>query len=704
MAHEPLHDAATPAIGELFAGRYRIEALLRRGRSNFVYRAHDAAVNEVVALELHEALDGDALAQFRQQARLARRVTHRNVARTYDIGEHAGLRYLTTEYIEGVNLHDWKQRQPSTTEVIDVAMQLAAGLAAMHAAEVIHRDLQPSKIVIESGGRTVITELDIECSKDRQIDEYSDLHALGAIVVELFSGALPDALLEPLQRPFASASEFADALGQARTQLAAELDTEPVPSSRRMPQAKALAVLPFRYRGPASESFVADALLDELTDSLSMTRGLQVFGGGATARFSKASDRDPRVLGSELGVDVVVDGSIQLAGQRLRIAARLLDVHSGFQLWSERFDGELHDVFDLQDKLGQRIAEALRVELELVNHGGLTDPEALESYLRARQAKLHWRLRGPDGAIVHYRRVLERVPDFRPAIAGLAVVLIRGWFMPSEPNEEPMDWPNVTAAAVARAMAEAPDFPESQVAAAQLSVQTGDYRAAAEHLREALRIAPTCSIAHEYLGRLQMEAAQPEKGLRHLTLALELDPQLEWCHVDIARQRALEGDVASFQEHIGRTFARYEGMRTAVRLYEMRVGAWTRDLDMVRRALAHIDGNSEIDAVRIMHAYGPALLEPYDGEALAGFHAYATKNLQNGRLLTLVYQLWSEQTAFWSDRERTLAHLEAAVDLALVDLAWLDGCPLFDFLREEPRFIEVRSRVRARCEAIWAST
>ena len=67
-------------------------------------------------------------------------------------------------------------------------------------------------------------------------------------------------------------------------------------------------------------------------------------------------------------------------------------------------------------------------------------------------------------------------------------------------------------------------------------------------------------------------------------------------------------------------------------------------------------------------------------------------------------QMWAEQTAFWDDRERTLAHLEAATDAALVDLVWLDLCPLLAFVREEPRFVELRARVRARAQAIWAST
>jgi eukaryotic-like serine/threonine-protein kinase len=124
---------------------------------------------------------------------------------------------------------------------------------------------------------------------------------------------------------------------------------------------------------------VAGSLGEELIDLLSTTRGLRVLGSGATARFADASERDPRTIGVELGVDVIVDGNVQLAGNRIRIAARLLAVDSGFQLWSERYDGALEHVFELQDKMGKRIAEALRLELEDIVHRGDAPAEAIEA-------------------------------------------------------------------------------------------------------------------------------------------------------------------------------------------------------------------------------------------------------------------------------------------------------------------------------------
>jgi serine/threonine protein kinase/TolB-like protein len=818
--------------GSLFAGRYEIEALLGRGGMGSVYRAHDREVDELVALKTLDVTEDDpkALERFRREVSLARRVTHRNAARTYDLGEYGGRRFLTMEYVEGHTLRRWLARRPRPLAALDVALQIAAGLGAAHEAGVIHRDLKPGNIMVEAGGRVVITDFGIARMAEEQgraqtgglvgtpaymapeqvegkaLDARTDLYSLALILVEMLtgelpfsgdnpfalamarlqvecpdlgaSGAVPEPLLDPLERAlcrnpddrYPSATTFARALEQARAELGEDtesltgfvldedaldesdwsadwmpgsqptetmaplagtpqsvLQTEhdapgPVqiptrttidPTGLRLPVAsttgprtgaKALAVLPFRYRGPAESEFIADALLDELTDVLSMTRGLKVSGSGATVRLTSAGDRDPRSLGVSLGVDVVVDGTIQLAGKRLRIAARLLEVEEGFQLWHERFEGQLEDVFELQDKLGKRIAEALRVELEIIGHRGLADLEAIESYLRARHAKVKWRLRGPEGAVAHYRAVLERAPAFTRAIAGLAIASMRAWFMPDDDGEVTVDWQREAKAAVEHAMAEAPDFPETRIAAASWAVQGGFYRQAAEHLREALRIAPTCALAHEYLGRLQTEAAHPERGIPHIELALELDPGLDWCLADLARYKALRGDYEGFEALMAKLAERTERHYASAQLMLMRVGAWQRDTAKIRAALEDIDPNARDSGTRTIRSYGPPLLEPYAPEALDAQHqTWLSLALENGRMRTLMHQLFAEQTAFHHDYERAIGHLQQAAQLVLVDLDWLDNCPLFEGLRDDPRFVELRAEVRARCEQIWSA-
>jgi serine/threonine-protein kinase len=251
-------------------------------------------------------------------------------------------------------------------------------------------------------------------------------------------------------------------------------------------------------------------------------------------------------------------------------------------------------------------------------------------------------------------------------------------------------------------MAEAPEFAETRIAAASWAVQGGFYRDASEHLREALRIAPTCALAHEYLGRLQLEAANPERGVAHVELAYELDPGLHWCLGALARHKALRGDYKSFDRLMRQLTETPEHHRGSALLMLMRAGAWRRDVDQIRTAyeeLVHVPSDENSRAIL---SYGAGLLRSYDSESVARDYERLVVPIQNGRFRTLVLQLLAEQAAFHGAHESALAYLREATQLVLVDLDWLDHCPLFDPMRQDPGFLELRGKVRARCEQIWA--
>src|SRR5689334_11981879 len=141
-----------------------------------VYRAHDHELEEVVALKvLHRDLmrSPEMLTRFRKEVKLARRVTHRNVARTFDIGEHGREWFLTMEYVEGESLAELLARDgtPSLARTLEIAHALCEGLDAAHRAGVVHRDLKPQNVLLERGGRVVITDFGIAYAAD-----HSDSH------------------------------------------------------------------------------------------------------------------------------------------------------------------------------------------------------------------------------------------------------------------------------------------------------------------------------------------------------------------------------------------------------------------------------------------------------------------------------------------------------------------------------------------------
>src|SRR3954471_6682080 len=151
------------APGTLLAGRFRIVAPLGRGGMGEVYRADDLKLGQTVALKfLPDALmhDPARLAQFHNEVRVARTISHRNVCRTYDIGDADGRPFLTMEYVDGEDLASLLKRigRFPQEKAIEVARQICAGVAAAHERGVIHRDLKPANVMIDGDGHVRITD------------------------------------------------------------------------------------------------------------------------------------------------------------------------------------------------------------------------------------------------------------------------------------------------------------------------------------------------------------------------------------------------------------------------------------------------------------------------------------------------------------------------------------------------------------------
>jgi HAMP domain-containing protein len=212
---------AEPAVGQVFAGRYEIQSVLGKGGMGVVYRAHDRDLDDFVAIKTlrGEALSADPtlLDRFKQEIRLARRITHPNILRTHDLGETDGLRYLSMELVKGLTLKqliDAGDILP-TPVGLRIAKQICAGLAAAHEAGVIHRDIKPQNILIETTGGLKITDFGIarlnegrgmtaegavigtpdymspEQARGLRLDFRSDIYSTGVVLYEVFTGTLP---------------------------------------------------------------------------------------------------------------------------------------------------------------------------------------------------------------------------------------------------------------------------------------------------------------------------------------------------------------------------------------------------------------------------------------------------------------------------------------------------------------------------------
>ena len=572
-----------------------------------------------------------------------------------------------------------------------------------------------------------------------EVTAATDIYALGVTLFEMLTGKLPfvaaTPMLTAMQRLFheppdprtvkpdlspaladlvmrclrrdpkqrvGSASELAVALSQVLGARQTQIPTAAsvsggflaLPTETAMSRQKSVAVLPLRNQGAPEDNYLAEGVTEELIDTLSMVKGVRVRSRGVSMSL-QGDGREPRAVGKELGVQLVVDGTLRRLGEALRLTVRLINVEDGFQVWAQRFDSKVADLFSLSDAVTAALAQALTSQMgQSVERAKLSDTQAVEKYFKARQL-YHRSLstQMPECVALFEEIMVGREHDPK-LLAGYALALARAWFFGSNESADK------ARAAAEQSLAAAPNSGESHLAVAVVKFQDGDLPGAMVAVRQALRRAPTLAEAHDLMGRMLIESGPIAEGLRSLAIAMDIDPSLHRLKVDTARLHELQGQHQKCDEILAAAGKNSLSSSYTAAL-RMRVCLWRRDRAYARALLASEDESFRPFSPMLQMIRSVATGESIDVAKMIDSMPIGRTSSQRG--LMLFYQLSTEWYAFHGQFEQALRSLSPAVDNGLIDLVWLDNCPLLKPMASDPQFLAMRRIVEARAKKVQAA-
>lgn len=300
------------------------------------------------------------------------------------------------------------------------------------------------------------------------------------------------------------------------------------------PQAETMAsapptvvVLPFNILGNAPEQeYLGDGIANDIITDLSRLRSLRVIASGTALTF-KGGKASPSDIGKQLDVQYVVEGTVQLAGQQLRINVHIVDIATGFDVWGERYEGTVDNLFELQDRVTRRIVDSVAVhatpeEQRNLGRAATHSFEAYELFLTGLQGFRERSREGFTRSEAAYRRAIELDPGFARAYSGLAVVIAQsywqGW---SENPSETL----VRAISLARKAVELdPQSPQVYWALGYVHLWRREYELAASAVEQAIELAPNYADGFGLLAYINNWRGQYVQAEQQIRKGMELNP------------------------------------------------------------------------------------------------------------------------------------------------------------------------------------
>jgi TolB-like protein/Tfp pilus assembly protein PilF len=450
------------------------------------------------------------------------------------------------------------------------------------------------------------------------------------------------------------------------------------------PRSVSIAVLPLKNlsNDPATDYF-ADGLTDEIIRNLSVIEGLTV--RSRTSSFAlKGKVPGAIEAGRQLGADFLVEGSVLLAGDQLRVNAALVGARDGARIWSNRYDRKLTDVFAIQDEISRGIVDTLRLRLS-GRRRYEANLEAYDLYLRGRQIMAGFPSRSRPivvQALEYFQRAIDKDPNYAIAYAGIAdayIAVERNMGAANPVNAGPR-----ARDAAARAIELDPMLSEAHTAMASIRAREYAWAEAERGFRRAIELNPNNALAHLELGaRVLVVQGRFEDGFAEVGRALTLDPLSPYAMTESGEALLLARRYAEAVERF----------RKAIALDPTR----NRPYNSLARAL-YLQGNvAEATTAREQSLNVAASPFATDWmaclEVRAGRHDKAVAVLDQLRRSDRLSRALARAHACLGNREEALVFLEKAVAENEPGLPELLHAPELDFLRADARFAALRRKL-----------
>jgi len=459
-------------------------------------------------------------------------------------------------------------------------------------------------------------------------------------------------------------------------------------------QIGSIAVMPFvNASGDPNAEYFSDGMTESIINSLSQLPRTKVLARTTVFRYKRA-DLDLQKVGRELGVDALLTGKVTQQGDALTIQADLIRVSDGIQLWGARYNKKVSDVFAVQSEIANEISGTLRLKLnsdeqKRVTKHSTDNIEAYQLYLKGRYEANKFSPEGARKALEYYQQATVADPSYAPAYAGLSYIHVLMGNIALPPKEI---YPLAKSEAQ-KALALDQTLPEAHTSMAIVELfYDWDFPAAEREFKRALELNPNyaeCFSGYSGYFKVRRNYAEELVQAKH---GRELDPLSPFANMELgeAYYHGRQYDQAINQ--ITRTFEMDPHLVGFA--YHVRARAYEQK-KMYAEALA--------DSQRWAEAFKD---DPQPLSSVARFQARMGNRAEALKMLDRLQELSKHRyvSSYWTatvyiglgDKENALAALEKAYEDRYFLMIWINGDPLFDSLRSEPRFIDLERRIGLR--------